>query len=237
MTVDKRDYYEGIAEDVRLDTFDRSRFMLELRRAEIVADLLDVRRGTPQVLDVGCGEGLQLSVIAALNPSAYLVGLDLSLGRLLSAKSRVPAMSAVCSDIEESLAVEAGAFDRIMCSEVLEHLPDPARLLARIRAAAKPGSLLVVTVPFRQRIVWTRCTHCGRLTNEHLHSFDERNLPDLLRRAGFSVERVLFPKLRGVARTAFLPYRVWRSLHRVVDQTLLRKDKAVYMFCLARAEG
>ena len=146
-------------------------------------------------------------------------------------------MSVVCSDIEESLAVEAGAFDRIMCSEVLEHLPEPAGLLAKIREASKAGSLLVVTVPFRQRIVWTRCTHCGRLTNEHLHSFDEHNLPRLMQAAGFRVERVLFPKLRGVARTAFLPYRVWRSLHRVVDRTLLRKDKAVYMFCLARAEG
>jgi len=237
MGVDKQEYYERMAEDVRLDAFDRSRFMVELRRAEIVAELLDVRRGAPRVLDVGCGEGLQLSVIATLNPNARLVGIDISRKRLVAARSRGPAMSAVCSDIEESLAVEAGAFDRIMCSEVLEHVPEPAGLLAKIRGASKARSLLVVTVPFRQHLIWIRCTHCGRLTNEHLHSFDEHNLPDLVRGAGFRVERVLLPKLRGVARTAFLPYRAWRLLHRVVDRTLLRRDKAVYMFCLARAEG
>jgi SAM-dependent methyltransferase len=43
-------------------------------------------------------------------------------------------------------------FDVVFCEQVLEHVPDPARALANIRALLRPGGLAVVSVPFMVRI-------------------------------------------------------------------------------------
>jgi SAM-dependent methyltransferase len=47
--------------------------------------------------------------------------------------------------------VENGAFDMALCTEVLEHIPDPAAFLARAHRCLRPGGRLVLTVPFAAR--------------------------------------------------------------------------------------
>jgi SAM-dependent methyltransferase len=47
--------------------------------------------------------------------------------------------------------VEDGAFDIALCTEVLEHIPDPAAFLARAYRCLRPGGRLVLTVPFAAR--------------------------------------------------------------------------------------
>ena len=41
-----------------------------------------------------------------------------------------------------------GAFDAVLCSEVLEHLPEPTRALDEFRRLLRPGGKLVLTAPF-----------------------------------------------------------------------------------------
>ena len=232
--MEKKEYFENIADDVQFVNFDRPRQLLEQRRAEIAVELLDVKAVPLAVLDVGCGEGLQLSRVHRVNPLASLVGLDLSEKRLSLARQRVPSMTPVCADLEMPLPLEPGRFDRILCSEVLEHLIAPAELLTRLRGLLKPGGILVITVPYRQLIRYVRCVHCGQLTNEHRHSFSEDGIAVLLAEAGFELKRVLIPRLYWLTRTAFLPYRVWRRVHRLLESTVLRGGKPAYMFCVAQ---
>jgi SAM-dependent methyltransferase len=47
-----------------------------------------------------------------------------------------------------SIPVENGAFDNVLCTEVLEHVPDPAGALRELARVARPGGVLLVTVPF-----------------------------------------------------------------------------------------
>lgn len=51
-------------------------------------------------------------------------------------------------DLQEGLPIAAGEFDAVLCTEVLEHVGDPARVLAELRRIIRPGGLLAVTVPF-----------------------------------------------------------------------------------------
>ena len=231
--MDKKEYFELMAEDVKLENLDRINYLQELRRAQIVVDLLDVSEGQPRVLDVGCGQGLQLSIVAKKNPKARLVGLDISEKRLARARSRVPGMEGVCADIEADLPLAPESFDRVICSEVMEHLAEPGALLVRLRKLVKPCGVLVISVPYRQKIKWVRCTHCGRLTSEHIHSFDEEKMGLMLRDAGLRLKRTFCPRLYWLHRTAFLPYMPWRIVHRMLEITMLRKVKPLYMFCLA----
>jgi len=94
-----------------------------------------------RVLDVGCGGGLLSEGMATRG--AQVTGIDLSekpLGvarlHLLESGHQVDyRMVSV-----ESLAAEMpGAFDAVTCLEMLEHVPDPASIVAACAALVRPG--------------------------------------------------------------------------------------------------
>lgn len=53
----------------------------------------------------------------------------------------------VVSDISD-IPLPAASFDAIMCTEVLEHIPDPAKALAEFGRLIKPGGMLILTAPY-----------------------------------------------------------------------------------------
>jgi len=53
----------------------------------------------------------------------------------------------IISDIT-AIPVEDGAFDAVMCTEVLEHVPDPVAALKELNRVLKPGGYLLITAPF-----------------------------------------------------------------------------------------
>lgn len=53
----------------------------------------------------------------------------------------------IVSDIT-SIPRPDGSFDAIMCTEVLEHLPDPVAALSELNRLLKPGGYLLLTAPF-----------------------------------------------------------------------------------------
>jgi len=53
----------------------------------------------------------------------------------------------IISDIT-AIPVKNGAFDAVMCTEVLEHVPDPVAALKELNRVLKPGGYLLITAPF-----------------------------------------------------------------------------------------
>jgi 2-polyprenyl-6-hydroxyphenyl methylase / 3-demethylubiquinone-9 3-methyltransferase len=93
------------------------------------------------VLDVGCGGGLLAEAMA--RKGARVVGLDLA-GDLL----QVAQLHALESDVtlryllesaEDHAARHAAAYDVITCMEMLEHVPDPAAVVAALAQLVRPG--------------------------------------------------------------------------------------------------
>jgi 2-polyprenyl-6-hydroxyphenyl methylase/3-demethylubiquinone-9 3-methyltransferase len=95
-----------------------------------------------QVLDVGCGGGILAESMA--RRGARVLGIDLSIKPLKVA--RLHAMEAGVTQLEyrevavEALAAERpGSFDVVTCMEMLEHVPEPASVVAACAALVKPG--------------------------------------------------------------------------------------------------
>lgn len=104
-----------------------------------------------RILDVGCGEGLMVNLLADDHPMAQVVGVDISEGAIQRGRELVGD-----NDRIELLAMDilrrtpAGKFDLIVCAEVLYYLgPERGRrLAARLRELLSPRGVLVLQHPW-----------------------------------------------------------------------------------------
>ena len=100
-----------------------------------------------RALDVGCGGGLLSEALS--RAGATVTGIDLAPGmvevaRLHAAEEGLNVDYRVAA-AEELAADLAGSFDVITCMEMLEHVPQPARMLATLAALVRPGGALFVS--------------------------------------------------------------------------------------------
>lgn len=115
---------------------------IEGRRVARLLALLDVRPGD-SVLEVGVGAGNILEQIQG----AQLHGIDISDYILAKAGERLGDRATLQKADAEALPYEGASFDRVYCSEVLEHVIDPKAVVAEMRRVLKPGGVAVVSVP------------------------------------------------------------------------------------------
>jgi 2-polyprenyl-6-hydroxyphenyl methylase / 3-demethylubiquinone-9 3-methyltransferase len=94
-----------------------------------------------KVLDIGCGGGILAEAMAAAGASVS--GIDLSekalkVARLHLYESGLSVDYQLVS-AEDFAARHAGEFDVVTCMEMLEHVPDPASIVAACSRLVKPG--------------------------------------------------------------------------------------------------
>ena len=104
-------------------------------------DLLDVREGL-SVLDVGCGEGYLLR--KAARRASLALGVDVAESRLRATRGG-PIELAVAD--AQRLPFADASFDRIICTETLEHVADAQLALREVARVLRPGGRLAVSVP------------------------------------------------------------------------------------------
>ncbi|MEY2472359.1 MAG: hypothetical protein QOK28_1688 [Actinomycetota bacterium] len=158
-----------------------------------------------RVLEVGCGEGRQLTAIGSHFPDADLVGLDLPDVELMEAWGGVPSSMVQASAL--TLPFADNSFDLVMAIEVLEHVPDPEQAMREIARVAS-GSV-VLSVPWEP--VWRignlargRYVSAFGNTPGHIQHFTRRGFARMVGRS-IAVEEVLRPipwtMIRGRVRT------------------------------------
>jgi len=100
-----------------------------------------------RILDAGCGSGIKLMALAAANPGAHLVGIDLSQKSVDLARQRLE-YHGISNPVEfhclsiEDLPKLGYCFDYINCDEVLYSLSNPADGLAAMGAVLKPKGII-----------------------------------------------------------------------------------------------
>jgi SAM-dependent methyltransferase len=175
-------------------------------------DRLRLRPGD-WLLDAGCGEGRHC--FGSLERGARVVGLDLdpkplaAAGGALRARAHeLHSFGAMLRGNTFALPFRDACFDKVICSEVMEHVHDyeaAARELARV---TRPGGLVAVTIPTAtSEALYLRAgDDYFESPGGHIRIFRPRELARGLARAG------LFTVGVGFAHAFHTPYWVLRSV-------------------------
>lgn len=180
---------------------------------------LDVRPGH-LLLDAGCGEGRHC--FGSQNRGAHVVGLDLDLpamkmpGKVLRKQGREKGqLGAMLQGDAFHLPFADATFDRIICSEVMEHVHDYGSAVRELVRVLRPGGTIGVTIP--TAITEWFYLAATRLYFEspggHIRVFRPRDLALALARAGVRVDGV------GFAHALHTPYWLVRAGLGLDDET------------------
>ena len=116
---------------------------IERRRLEILRAMVGPHEGL-DVAEIGSGGGHVLRMF----PDARLTAVDVSRVFLDTARANLRGYDVRFLQGElAALALPAASFDRVICTEVLEHTADPEAILAEIRRLLRPDGVAVITVP------------------------------------------------------------------------------------------
>lgn len=148
------------------------------------------------VLDLGCGEGRHVHGVHCLG-GVHVTGIDLDEPSLAKARAGLDMLppSGANTRIERgdayALPFPDAHFDAVICSEVLEHVPDVAGVLREIARVLKPGGRFVGTVPraWPERIMWRLAPGTGGYGDQpggHVRVFAADALRRQVESAGFS---------------------------------------------------
>ncbi len=156
-----------------------------------------------RVLDLGCGEGRHVHGLHMLG-GLDIDGIDLDAASLRKAEAGLQTLPPRAPDDPGKTRFATGdatdldfpddTFDAVICSEVLEHLPDPDGALIEIRRVLKPDGRLCISVPhaWPERICWRLAPPPDGYPFQpggHVRIFDEVDLRVSVERRGFRLIR------------------------------------------------
>lgn len=148
-----------------------------------------------RILDLGCGEGRH-AISAYIVKNLEAVGIDLSLEDLKTTRERFDEFvepentdkSLVISVANaEHLPFATASFDKVICSEVLEHIPLYREVIKEISRVLKTGGIAAVSVPryFPEWVCWQFSDAYHEVEGGHIRIFNARQLKDDIESAGF----------------------------------------------------
>lgn len=166
-----------------------SNWWFEARRKIVGAVLRDAlapsgASNERRLLDVGCGTGTMLGMLSAFGS---VHGLELSPEAVETCRGRYGSTVELHQGSIPGDLPTDGTFDVVGAFDVIEHLDDDAAVLERLRAALRPGGLLVVTVPAFM-FLWGQ----QDVLSHHRRRYRARELRERLVAAGFVVDRLTY---------------------------------------------
>lgn len=104
-----------------------------------------------ELLEVGCGVGAQSEILLRRFPKLNLTGVDLSDNQLNAAKESLSTLPQAKDRYTlhkmnaEKLDFESNIYDGGFICWLLEHVPNPSKVLSEVRRVLRPGSTVYVT--------------------------------------------------------------------------------------------
>ena len=159
-------------------------------------DRLGLRPGD-RLLDLGCGFGRH--AFEALRRGARVVACDMAVPELEQVAATAFAMKEAgeiaptlsCTSVNgdgTKLPFADGSFDRIIASEVMEHVPDDGAALSEFIRVLRPGGTIAITVPaeFPEKICWKLSDeyYAPKSVGGHVRIYAESELRQKMKDAG-----------------------------------------------------
>ena len=160
-------------------------------------ELLGVGAGDA-VLDLGCGFGRH--AFEAARRGARVVAVDAGRDEVEQVRATFAAMIEA-AELDAAAPVAAvqgdalalpfrdGAFDRVICSEVLEHIENDLGAVAELARVLRPGGTMAVTVPREgpEKVNWMLSDAYHEVPGGHIRIYSRRVLEERLSAAGLRV--------------------------------------------------
>jgi SAM-dependent methyltransferase len=144
------------------------------------------------VVDVGCGDGGAASFCA--RQGAQIILADVDAPRLAATAARVREAGGTRVELHVTdaspLPIASGTATRVICTEVLEHVDDPAAFAAELARIGRPGALYLITVPgTAQEHVQERLAPPSYFEKpNHIRIFAEAEFHETIEKAGLVIE-------------------------------------------------
>lgn len=148
---------------------------------------------TGQVLELGSGLGILAEIISQKLTTGKMTGIEISPEQIAKCPSENEKLVFICGDAQD-LPFEEDVFDTVYCRYILEHVPDPLRLLKEAKRVLKPGGRLFIQENAILLLkLYPECTVFDQVWNafaryqSHIggDSMIGLKLYDLLKQAGF----------------------------------------------------
>ncbi|MGH8146748.1 MAG: bifunctional 2-polyprenyl-6-hydroxyphenol methylase/3-demethylubiquinol 3-O-methyltransferase UbiG [Rhodanobacteraceae bacterium] len=201
-------------------------------RLAFVAERVALRGA--RVADIGCGGGLLSEALA--KAGAEVTGIDLAPEVIEVAKLHVYETNTFLSEpltidyrlcsSRELAATEPAMFDAVCCMELIEHVPDPAALVADLAAMLKPGGKLFLSTLNRTPASFVAAIigaeYVARLLPRGTHDYRQflkpSELAALLRHSGMVLDEI-----SGIAYNP-LNRKAWLTRHTAVNYLLVASN-------------
>ncbi len=145
------------------------------------------------MLDLGCGEGRHC-INAYLHENIISIGVDLSFRDLQTTMQKFKPFASMGQGKfylqqvnANNLPFADASIDKIICSEVLEHIENYSSVLQEINRVLKPNGLLAISVPryWPEKICWWLSDAYHQVQGGHIRIFTSKILKQELTNSGF----------------------------------------------------
>lgn len=179
------------------------------------------------VIDIGCGDGFLLHCLTKRLKCDFW-GLDISAVRIKRLKNRLPFIRTVKGDILK-LPFENNQFDAVICSEVLEHVPNFEKAINELIRITKKE--LIITVPNDQGLKKVICPRCEKehYVDGHMNKFNVKTFKELIRLySDIKIQRVR--KFYTIYSYNRLTFKLPVCLRLLLDQCIVRLERYISFF-------
>lgn len=173
------------------------------RRARNIIEGLELQDGN-SVLEIGCGNGYYLSLLNRLDVKLKLIGIDKDIMALKDAAKFIGDKKVkLISGDAVKLLFKTATFDRVVMSEVIEHVENEEKVLHEAKRVLKKGGILALTTcNIRYPFFWDPVnwvlqhffsTHIksgfwAGIWNQHDRLYEKSKIETLVKIAGFKIE-------------------------------------------------
>ena len=150
----------------------------------------------PVVVELGCGAGGVLSMVATRLDSTYQIGLELAKGAIKQIEGNYPLVMCLQGDVT-SLPFKEGAIDLIILSDILEHVPEPMAVMKEVCSVSR---YVALNIPIEKSILPRLFSKFKGIKNPveerthmagHLFEWTRKDISRMLKGIGINVNKCL----------------------------------------------